>query len=88
MWVVWLLGIGALVVVGVVGVNLVSSAVDPCPAGYPTIPPPGQLLVVINVLLDECVSVSGRWCRTTSASWCWRGESTSSALGSADRRMS
>ncbi len=59
MWVVRLLGIGALVVAGVVGLNLVSPAVDPCPADSPTIPPPGQLLVLLDVFLDECVSVAG-----------------------------
>ena len=63
MWVVRLLGIGALVVVvvvaGVVGLNLVSPAVDPCPADSPTIPPPGLLGVALDVFLDECVSVAG-----------------------------
>ena len=63
MWVVRLLGIGALVVVvvvaGVVGLNLVSPAVDPCPADSPSIPPPGQLLVLLDLFLDECVSVAG-----------------------------
>ena len=63
MWVVRLLGIGALVVAvvvaGVVGLNLVSPAVDPCPADSPTIPPPGQLLVLLDLFLDECVSVAG-----------------------------
>ena len=60
MWVVLrLLGIGALVVAVVVGVNLVSPAVEPCPANSPTIPPPGQLLVIFDVFRDECVSVAG-----------------------------
>ena len=63
MWVVRLLGIGALVVVvvvaGVVGLNLVSPAVDPCPADSPTIPTPGLLGVALDVFLDECVSVAG-----------------------------
>ena len=59
MWVVRLLGIGALVVAVVVGLNLISPDVDPCPADSPTIPPPGLLLVVLDVFLDECVSVTG-----------------------------
>ena len=59
MWVVGLLGMGALVVAVLVGINLVSPSVDPCPADSPRIPPPGQLLVVLDVYLDECVSVVG-----------------------------
>ncbi len=62
-WLVWvvlrLLGIGALVVAVVVGLNLVSPAVEPCPANSPRIPPPGQLLVIFDVFRDECVSVAG-----------------------------
>ena len=42
-----------------VGINLASPAVDPCPADSPTIPPPGLLGVAIDVFLDECVSVDG-----------------------------
>ena len=63
MWVVRLLGIGALVVVvvvaGVVGLNLVSPAVDPCPADSPGIPPPGLLGVGLDLFLDECVGLAG-----------------------------
>jgi hypothetical protein len=59
MWVVRLLGIGALVLAVLVGLNLVSPAVDPCPADSPTIPPPGPLGVALDVFLDECVSVAG-----------------------------
>ena len=59
MWVVRLLGIGALVVAVLVGINLASPAVDPCPADSPTIPPPGQLLALLDLFLDECVSVAG-----------------------------
>ena len=59
MWVVRLLGIGALIVAVLVGINLASPAVDPCPADSPSIPPPGQLLVLIDLFLDECVSVAG-----------------------------
>ena len=60
MWVVRLLGIGALVVAVVAGLNLISPDVDPCPADSPAIPPPGLLLVVLDVFLDECVSVTGK----------------------------
>ena len=59
MWVVRLLGIGALVVAVLVGINLASPAVDPCPVDSPTIPPPGPLGVALDVFLDECVSVAG-----------------------------
>ena len=59
MWVIRLLGIGALVVMVVVGINLISPAVDPCPANSPRIPPPGLLLAVFDVFRDECVSVAG-----------------------------
>ena len=59
MWVVRLLGIGALVVAVLVGINLASPAVDPCPADSPGIPPPGLLGVALDAFLDECVSVAG-----------------------------
>ena len=59
MWVVRLLGIGALVVAVLVGINLASPAVDPCPVDSPTIPPPGLMGVALDVFLDECVSVAG-----------------------------
>ena len=59
MWLIRLLGIGVLVVVVVVGINLISPAVDPCPANSPRIPPPGLLLAVFDVFRDECVSVAG-----------------------------
>ena len=58
-WVVGLLGVGVLVAAAVVGYNLVSPAVEPCPENSPTIPPPGPLLVLLDVYLDECVSVDG-----------------------------
>ena len=58
-WVFRLLGVGVLVAAAVVGYNLVSPAVEPCPANSPTIPPPGPLLVLLDVILDECVSVDG-----------------------------
>ena len=45
MWAVGLLGIGALVVAVLVGINLASPAVEPCPADSPAILPHGQLLV-------------------------------------------
>ena len=59
MWVVYLLGIGALGLVVLVGINLTSPAVDPCPTNSPDIPPPGPMLAVLDVFLDECVSVDG-----------------------------
>ena len=63
MWVVRLLGIGALVVVVVVavlvGINLASPAVEPCPADSPAILPHGQLLVLLDLFQDECVRVVG-----------------------------
>ena len=63
MWVVRLIGIGtlvvAVVVAGVVGLHLISPAVDPCPANSPGIPPPGQLGALFDVIRDECVSVAG-----------------------------
>ena len=59
MWVVRLLGIGALLVAVLLGINLASPAVDPCPADSPGIPPPGLLGVALDVFLDECVSVAG-----------------------------
>ena len=59
MWVVYLLGIGALGLVVLVGINLTSPAVDPCPTNSPDIPPPGPMLAILDVFLDECVSVNG-----------------------------
>ena len=58
-WVFRLLGVGVLIAAAVVGYNLVSPAVEPCPEDSPTIPPPGPLLAVLDVYLDECVSVDG-----------------------------
>ena len=55
-WVFGLLGIGALVVVGL---NLVSPAVEPCPANSPTILSSAQIHALIDVVRDECVSVAG-----------------------------
>ena len=59
MWAVGLLGIGALVVAVLVGINLASPAVEPCPADSPGIPPPGLLGAGLDLFLDECVSVAG-----------------------------
>ena len=59
MWVVYLLGIGALGLVVLVGINLTSPAVDPCPTNSPDIPPPGPMLAILDVFLDECTSVTG-----------------------------
>ena len=59
MWAVGLLGIGALVVAVLVGINLASPAVEPCTADSPGIPPPGLLGAGLDLFLDECVSVAG-----------------------------
>ena len=42
-----------------VGINLTSPAVDPCPTNSPDIPPPGPILAILDAFLDECVSVDG-----------------------------
>ena len=59
MWAVGLLGIGALVVAVLVGINLASPAVEPCTADSPGIPPPGLLGAGLDLFLNECVSVAG-----------------------------
>ena len=58
-WVLGLLGIGALIAAVVVGVNLVSPAVDPCPSYSSAIPTSAQLHGLLDLYLDECVSVAG-----------------------------
>ena len=60
LWVVSLLGVGALVLAAVAVLNLVSPAVEPCPADSPGILHHGQLLVVLDLVADECVSVVGQ----------------------------
>ena len=59
MWAVGLLGIGALVVAVLVGINLASPAVEPCTADSPGIPPPGLLGAGLDLFLDECVGLAG-----------------------------
>ncbi len=59
MWFIGLLGIAVLVLAVIFGPNLVSPAVDPCPADSPRIPPHGQLLAILDLFLDECVIVAG-----------------------------
>ena len=58
-----LLALGAvvlLVVLAVVAVlNLVSPAVEPCPADSPVIMHHGQLLTLLDLMVDVCVSVAG-----------------------------
>ncbi len=58
-----LLALGAvvlLVVVAVVAViNLASPAVEPCPAASPPIMHHGQLFTLLDLMVDECVSVAG-----------------------------
>ena len=58
-WVVRLLGIAALFLAVVVGINLFSPAVEPCPNDSPPILPEAQVYALLDVLLDECVSVVG-----------------------------
>ena len=63
LWAARLLGLGAVVLAVVLAVvavlNLVSPAVEPCPADSPVILHHGPLLVVLDLLVDECVSVVG-----------------------------
>ena len=58
-----LLALGVVVLLVVVAVvvvtNLVSPAVEPCPADSPPIMHHGQLLTLLDLMVDECVSVAG-----------------------------
>lgn len=58
-WVACLLGTAALIVTVVVVLNLVSPAVEPCPVDSPSIPHHGQLLTLLDLFQDQCVSVVG-----------------------------
>ncbi len=58
-WVGCLLSIAALIVAVVVVLNLVSPAVEPCPVDSPGIPHHGQLLTLLDLFQDQCVSVVG-----------------------------
>ena len=58
-WVVSLLGVGALVLVVLFSLDVVSPRVKPCSLDSPGIPTRGQIAAVGNLFLDECVRVSG-----------------------------
>ena len=59
MWVVSLLGIGALVLVVLFSLDVVSPRVKPCSLESPGIPTPAQIAVAGDLFRDECVKVSG-----------------------------
>ena len=59
MWVVYLLGIGALGLVVLVGINLTSPAVEPCPTNSPTILTRPQIFALLDAVVDQCTSVTG-----------------------------
>ena len=58
-WAAGLLGVGVLVFVVLVGFRLVSPDAEPCPVNSPRIPAPGPLSFAGDLILDECVSVTG-----------------------------
>ena len=58
-WVVSLLGIGALVLVVLFSLDVVSPRVKPCSLDSPGIPTPGQIATAGDLFRDECVRVSG-----------------------------
>ena len=58
-WVASLVGIGALVLVVLFSLDVVSPRVKPCPLDSPGIPPPGPLSVAGDLFRDVCVRVSG-----------------------------
>ena len=58
-WVVSLVGIGALVLVVMFSLDVVSPRVKPCPLDSPQIPPPAQISVAGDLFRDECVRISG-----------------------------
>ena len=58
-WVVGLLGTGLVVLLAVVVVNLVSPAVKPCPSNSPMILTSAQIIVLMDLVVDECTSVVG-----------------------------
>ena len=59
MWMVSLVGIGALVLAVLFSLDVVSPRVKPCPLDSPGIPPPGPLSVAGDLFREECVRVSG-----------------------------
>ena len=58
-WVVSLLGVGALVLVVLFSLDVVSPRVKPCSLDSPGIPTRGQIAAVGDLFRDECVRVSG-----------------------------
>ena len=58
-WVVSLVGIGALVLVVLFSLDVVSPRDKPCPLDSPAIPTPAQIAVAGDLFRDECVRVSG-----------------------------
>ena len=58
-WMVGLLGIGALVLVILFSLDVVSPRVKPCSLDSPGIPTPGQIATAGDLFRDECVRVSG-----------------------------
>ncbi len=54
-----LLGIGALVLVVLFSLDVVSPRDKPCPLASPAIPTPAQIAVAGDLFRDECVKVSG-----------------------------
>ena len=58
-WVVSLVGIGALVLVVLFSLDVVSPRDKPCPLDSPRIPPPGFLSAASDLFNDECMRVNG-----------------------------
>ena len=58
-WAVSLLGIGALVLVILFSLDVISPRVKPCSLDSPGIPTSGQIAAVGGLFRDECVRVSG-----------------------------
>lgn len=58
-WVAGLMGIGALAVIIIVAVNMVQPAVKPCPSNSPMILTPAQMVVLMDLVVNECTSVVG-----------------------------
>ena len=58
-WAVSLLGIGALVLVILFSLDVISPRVKPCSLDSPGIPTRGQIAAVGDLFRDECVKVSG-----------------------------
>ena len=59
MWVVILMGIGALVMVVLFSLDVVSPRAKPCPLDSPAIPTPAQIAVAGDLFRNECVRVRG-----------------------------